>query len=56
MRSAESNGVVSNGLLQGNTNHDLGWIVQKFGGTSVGKFADKIAEDVVRYRPNLEQI
>lgn len=25
-----------------------GWIVQKFGGTSVGKFADKIAEDVVR--------
>ncbi|KAL0631786.1 Aspartokinase [Maublancomyces gigas] len=25
-----------------------GWIIQKFGGTSVGKFADKIAEDVVR--------
>ena len=25
------------------------WIVQKFGGTSVGKFADKIAEDIVRY-------
>ena len=24
------------------------WIVQKFGGTSVGKFADKIAEEVVR--------
>ncbi|KAI4134550.1 MAG: hypothetical protein LQ347_001425 [Umbilicaria vellea] len=24
------------------------WIVQKFGGTSVGKFADKIAEDVVK--------
>ena len=25
------------------------WVVQKFGGTSVGKFADKIAEDIVRY-------
>ena len=24
------------------------WIVQKFGGTSVGKFAVKIAEDIVR--------
>lgn len=26
-----------------------GWIVQKFGGTSVGKFPDKIAEDIVKY-------
>lgn len=26
-----------------------GWIIQKFGGTSVGKFADKIAEDIVRF-------
>ncbi|KAK0626482.1 aspartokinase-like protein [Immersiella caudata] len=25
-----------------------GWIVQKFGGTSVGKFPDKIAEDIIR--------
>ncbi|EMR63548.1 putative aspartate kinase protein [Eutypa lata UCREL1] len=25
-----------------------GWIVQKFGGTSVGKFPDNIAEDIVR--------
>ena len=24
------------------------WVIQKFGGTSVGKFADKIAEDLVR--------
>lgn len=24
------------------------WVVQKFGGTSVGKSADKIAEDIVR--------
>lgn len=23
------------------------WVVQKFGGTSVGKFAVKIAEDIV---------
>ena len=26
-----------------------GWVVQKFGGTSVGKFPDKIAEDIIRY-------
>lgn len=26
-----------------------GWIVQKFGGTSVGKFPDRIAEDIIRY-------
>ena len=26
-----------------------GWVVQKFGGTSVGKFAGNIAEDIVRY-------
>ncbi|KAH8664291.1 aspartate kinase [Xylariales sp. PMI_506] len=25
-----------------------GWVVQKFGGTSVGKFPDNIAEDIVR--------
>ncbi|AEO63267.1 7e0bcbb5-7d19-403f-8a64-685b75cda2f6 [Thermothielavioides terrestris] len=29
-------------------NSALGWVVQKFGGTSVGKFPDKIAEDIVR--------
>ena len=29
------------------------WIVQKFGGTSVGKFADCIAENVVRYAQTL---
>ncbi|KAJ9142712.1 Aspartokinase [Pleurostoma richardsiae] len=27
---------------------DGGWVVQKFGGTSVGKFPEKIAEDIVR--------
>lgn len=26
-----------------------GWVVQKFGGTSVGKFASNIAEDIVRF-------
>lgn len=45
------------------TNNDLGedmaaplmraagsrWIVQKFGGTSIGKFPENIVEDVVRY-------
>ena len=25
-----------------------GWVVQKFGGTSVGKFALNIAQDIVR--------
>ncbi|KAI1084127.1 aspartate kinase [Whalleya microplaca] len=29
-------------------NSSQGWIVQKFGGTSVGKFPDSIAEDIVR--------
>ena len=42
--------VVTNGVgLQRNSNVDNGWIVQKFGGTSVGKFAVKIAEDVVGF-------
>ncbi|KAL6871687.1 Aspartate/glutamate/uridylate kinase [Trichoderma longibrachiatum] len=27
---------------------EKGWVVQKFGGTSVGKFPDKIARDIVR--------
>jgi aspartate kinase len=39
---------LENGVLLGNTDQSLGWIVQKFGGTSIGKFAEKIAEDVVR--------
>ena len=25
------------------------WVVQKFGGTSVGKFADRVVEGVVKY-------
>lgn len=28
-----------------------GWVVQKFGGTSVGKLPVNIAEDIVRYVP-----
>ncbi|ODA77379.1 hypothetical protein RJ55_07007 [Drechmeria coniospora] len=27
---------------------NLGWIIQKFGGTSVGKFPEKIAKDIVK--------
>ncbi|OTB06114.1 hypothetical protein M426DRAFT_319189 [Hypoxylon sp. CI-4A] len=34
-------------IIHGNTSSD-GWVVQKFGGTSVGKFPDIIAEDIVR--------
>ncbi|KAG8809289.1 Aspartokinase, partial [Serendipita sp. 400] len=34
-------------LYQNSTDPDTPWVVQKFGGTSVGKFAIKIAEDAV---------
>ena len=34
--------------LRGNEGAKGGWVVQKFGGTSVGKFASNIAEDIVR--------
>lgn len=30
------------GSLSYNNSPDLGWVVQKFGGTSVGKFPDKV--------------
>lgn len=30
------------------------WVVQKFGGTSVGKFALKIIEQVVQYDPQFD--
>jgi hypothetical protein len=36
-----------------NNDSPNGWIVQKFGGTSVGKLPVNIAEDIVRYAPNL---
>lgn len=30
------------------------WVVQKFGGTSVGKFPDRIADKIVKHaKPNL---
>jgi aspartate kinase len=29
-------------------NSDSPWVVQKFGGTSVGKFLDNIANDVIK--------
>ncbi|KAG7136586.1 Aspartate kinase FUB3 like protein [Verticillium longisporum] len=35
------------GQLAGNASN-YGWVVQKFGGTSVGKFPDKIAKDIVK--------
>ncbi|KAI1632831.1 aspartate kinase [Biscogniauxia mediterranea] len=38
---------MEDGIVSRNTS-DRGWIVQKFGGTSVGKFPDNIAEDIVR--------
>ena len=47
------NGVpVVNGVpLQRNLSAGNGWIVQKFGGTSVGKYAERIAEDVLGFAP-----
>ncbi|KAF4455246.1 Sls2 protein [Fusarium austroafricanum] len=36
------------GSLSHSNSPSLGWVVQKFGGTSVGKFPDKIAKDIVR--------
>lgn len=39
----------ANGHLMRGNDPKRGWIIQKFGGTSIGKFADKIAEDVVRW-------
>lgn len=43
----------TNGHLMRVNDPKRGWIIQKFGGTSVGKFADKIAEDVVRWELSL---
>ncbi|XMA12276.1 hypothetical protein WAI453_005067 [Rhynchosporium graminicola] len=42
------NGWVSNEATRWGNNSEGSWIVQKFGGTSVGKFAVNIAEDIVR--------
>ena len=36
----------NNGLRNTSPN---GWVIQKFGGTSIGKFPDKIADDIIRY-------
>lgn len=44
----QAQGEVGSNARRGNTSRG-GWIVQKFGGTSVGKFAVNIAEDIVRY-------
>jgi aspartate kinase len=41
---ANGTSVVSNGILGS-------WVVQKFGGTSVGKFASNIVDHVVLYAP-----
>ena len=42
-----NNPEMAQALLKNQSDH--GWVVQKFGGTSVGKFPDKIAEDIVKY-------
>ena len=35
-------------LLKGLSRQSSNWVVQKFGGTSVGKFALKIVDDVIQ--------
>ena len=42
--------VNSNSLLKNNSSE--GWVVQKYGGTSVGKFALNIAEVIIRFVPH----
>ncbi|RKF74216.1 Aspartate kinase FUB3 [Golovinomyces cichoracearum] len=53
----ESNGVCSTLEERKKSNNiencGRGWVVQKFGGTSIGKFANNIAQDIVRYEANL---
>ncbi|RKF56337.1 Aspartate kinase FUB3 [Golovinomyces cichoracearum] len=48
----ESNGVCSTLEKRKRSNNiencGRGWVVQKFGGTSIGKFANNIAQDIVR--------
>lgn len=40
---------ILNSNLPVNTQAHSNWVVQKFGGTSVGKFARNIIEQVVQY-------
>jgi len=51
---ANANGVVGEAAMEGQqlswrNDCKAGWVVQKFGGTSVGRFAGNIAEDIVRW-------
>ncbi|TVY21239.1 Aspartate kinase FUB3 [Lachnellula arida] len=46
--SSVSVSVAANAPMRRRNNSSRAWIVQKFGGTSVGKFAVNIAEDIVR--------
>jgi hypothetical protein len=54
MTLANGRQAVNGAGLQTNSNQSIGWVVQKFGGTSIGKFVEKIAEDVVGYRISLQ--
>lgn len=38
-----------------NNSPGLPWIVQKFGGTSIGKFLDNIANEVIKYVFNINK-
>jgi aspartate kinase len=55
-QTPETAGDVDNRSVQANGGHGLrkndakgGWIVQKFGGTSIGKFPEQIADKIVRH-------
>jgi aspartate kinase len=45
--SPSADEALSNAPLKGNP-PDAPWIIQKFGGTSLGKFAEGIAEEIVK--------
>lgn len=47
--AVEGNGTSSEASSRWRNDSEGGWVVQKFGGTSVGKFAVNIAEDIVRF-------
>lgn len=46
--NGNANGNVVNATKLIGNDASAGWVVQKFGGTSVGKFAVEIAEGIVR--------
>jgi len=51
-----ANGYSCNGSLLQSNPVGAQWIIQKFGGTSLGKFAESIAKDIIKYSPSFWQM